>query len=143
MKLIEYLCCVFMKAETLKLESLGRTSEGSSKKKLQRLVVNSAFFLSLLIARCSPRLYWCSWLLLSSTLLVLAKFEFISFSLSCLQTYGNGNCGFGNGRSRNMQWRSSLFMVCPSCFHLFLVMFMVVLSLGSIGVHGCCFFGLC
>jgi hypothetical protein len=132
-----------MKGETLKLGSLGRTSKGSSKKKLQRLVVNSAFFLSLLIAHCSPRLYWCSWLLLSSALLVLAKLELISFSLSCLQTYGNGNGGLGNGRSCNMQWHSSLLMVCPSCFHSFLVMFMVVLSLGSIGVHGCCFLGLC
>jgi hypothetical protein len=38
-----------MKGETLKLGSLGRTSKGSSKKKLQRLVVNSTSFLSLLM----------------------------------------------------------------------------------------------
>jgi hypothetical protein len=75
-----------MEGEMLKLGSLGRTLEGSSKKKLERLVVKSASFLSLLIVRCSPRLYWCSWSLLSLALLVLAKFELIFFSLSCLQT---------------------------------------------------------
>jgi len=44
-----FLCCVIMKGETLKLGSLGRTSKRSSKKKLQRLVVNSTSFLSLLM----------------------------------------------------------------------------------------------
>jgi hypothetical protein len=42
-----------MKGEMLKLGSLGRTSKGSSKKKLQRLVVNSASFLSLLMVMLS------------------------------------------------------------------------------------------
>jgi hypothetical protein len=48
-----FVCCVFMKGEMLKLGSLGRTSKGSSKKKLQRLVVNSASFLSLLMVMLS------------------------------------------------------------------------------------------
>jgi hypothetical protein len=42
-----------------------------------------------------------------------------------------------------MQWQSSLLMVCPSCFRLFFMMFMVMFSLDSIGVHGCCSLGLC
>jgi hypothetical protein len=42
-----------MKGEILKLGSLGRTSKGSSKKKLQRLVVNSTSFLPLFMVMFS------------------------------------------------------------------------------------------
>jgi hypothetical protein len=49
-----FLCVVcFMKGEMLKLGNLRRISKGTSKKKLQRLVVNSTSFLLLLMVMLS------------------------------------------------------------------------------------------
>jgi hypothetical protein len=66
-----FLCCVFMKGQTLKLGSLGGTLVGSSKKKIQRSIVNLTLSPPLFMVMLSWVLLvflvvvflgsWCSW----------------------------------------------------------------------------------
>jgi len=48
-----FLCCVFMKGQTLKLGSLGGTLVGSSKNKFQRSIVDLTLSLPLVMAMFS------------------------------------------------------------------------------------------
>jgi hypothetical protein len=67
-----FLCCVFMKGQTLKLRSLGGILVGSSKKKIQRLIVDLTLSPPLFMVMHSWVLlvflvvillgFWCSWL---------------------------------------------------------------------------------
>jgi hypothetical protein len=66
-----FLCCVFMKGQTLKLRSLEGILGGSSKKKIQRSIVDLALSPPLFMVMLSWVLlvflvvvllgYWCSW----------------------------------------------------------------------------------
>ncbi len=84
-----FLCCVFMKDQTLKLRSSRYTSKGNSKKnfkgqlKIQFYRCHYSWSCFLQFHWClwswCPRLCWCFWLFFSLALLVLAKFELIFF----------------------------------------------------------------
>ncbi len=156
-----------MKGQTLKLGSLGRTLEISSKKQFQRLVVDLALSLSLLmvvlswvllvfliIALLGPQcswlcflgFYWCSWFLLSSALFGVFGHHYSPMLYCCSQLLLSWVVGVPSHAFLGFVWclwlcfpRALLLLVVM--FSRALLMFVVVILLGFVGVCGCCSFG--
>lgn len=107
-----FLCCVFMKGQTLKLGSLGGTLEGSFKKKFQRSIVDLVFSFPLLMVVFS-------WVLLVFLVVVL------------LSSWCSWSCFLG------FSWCFWFLF-----FSLYLVLLVMITFLCFVGVPSCCFLGL-